>query len=353
MSAWSQWRWTAERTAHRARHAGYAVASAGMVGALFRVLSPELRRSPPPEAAREMTRRFLALLSTDLANVEAGWYPATLLRQLPVRDYLLRLPLVLADFPRIVTRRMRGRYDDLPETPPAAYPRYYLRNFHWQTDGWLSARSARMYDLGVELLFGGTADVMRRMAIPPIVRGVRGVRGVRADARPRILDVGCGTGRFMRQLSEALPGARMYGVDLSSYYIKEATRTLADVSDVSLVVDNAEHLPFESGTFDAVVSVFLFHELPRAVRRRVAAEMVRVLRPGGTMVVSDSAQFVESEAIRFFLERFAKTFHEPYYREYLRDDLETLFAQADLQALQTEAHAVSKVVSGFKPPAGG
>ena len=132
----------------------------------------------------------------------------------------------------------------------------------------------------------------------------------------------------MRQLSAALPEARQYGVDLSGYYIKEAARTLADVPDVSLVVDNAEHLPFDGGTFDAVVSIFLFHELPRAVRRRVAAEMVRVLRPGGTVVVLDSAQFVESESVRFFLERFAKIFHEPYYRDYLKDDLERLFAAA-------------------------
>ena len=348
LDTWSDIRWSAQCTAHRARHTGYAIVSAGAIRAICRILAPEFRpERPPPEEARELTRRFNDLLSRDLAHVEAGWYPETLLRQFPMRAYLSRLPLWLADIPRVASRRRRGHFHEIPEaSPSSAYPRYYLRNFHWQTDGWLSARSARLYDLSVEMLFGGTADVMRRMAIPPLVRGVKDV------ARPRILDVGCGTGRFMRQLSEALPPARLFGVDLSGYYIKEASRTLAGVADVSLVVDNAERLPFDDATFDAVVSVFLFHELPRAVRRRVAAEMMRVLKPGGTLVIHDSAQFVESDALRISLERFGSTFHEPYYRDYLKDDLEALFSQAGLSVEESEPFVVSKVVAGSKPRGG-
>ena len=41
------------------------------------------------------------------------------------------------------------------EVDPALYPAYYLQNFHYQTDGWMSAESARLYDFQVETVFLG------------------------------------------------------------------------------------------------------------------------------------------------------------------------------------------------------
>merc|ERR1712216_542124 len=46
------------------------------------------------------------------------------------------------------------------------YPKYYAQNFHYQTDGWLSNESARLYDFQVETLFLGSADAMRRRCLP-------------------------------------------------------------------------------------------------------------------------------------------------------------------------------------------
>src|SRR5262249_4548850 len=146
-----------------------------------------------------LERRFRELLERDLDNVARGFYPRDLLYQVPVLEYLRVLPAAFLESPRFLWRSYRGDFDDLPadlDTPHS--PRYYLRTFHWQGDGWLSARSARLYDASVEFLFGGTADVMRRMAIPPIVRGAAG------RAKPRVLDIGCGTGRFLLQLHRAL-----------------------------------------------------------------------------------------------------------------------------------------------------
>ena len=54
---------------------------------------------------------------------------------------------------------------------PERYPAYYLQNFHYQTDGWLSKDSARLYDFQVETLFLGSADTRRRQALP-YVRGI-------------------------------------------------------------------------------------------------------------------------------------------------------------------------------------
>ena len=304
------------------------------------------RVAPDPEAVRALEREHAALLDRDLANVDAGLYPAQLLFQLPLREYALRLPRFLLDVPRAWARWRRGDFRDLPKASrPRRYPAYFRRTFHWQTDGYLSRRSAELYDVSVELVFAGCADVMRRQVLPPIARFAR-----EAGEQPlRIADVACGTGRTLSQLAAALPGQRLFGVDLSPYYLELARRRLARVPDVSLIAENAERLPFRDGWFDVVTSTYLFHELPRRVRRTVLAELVRVLRPGGLLVLEDSAQRAEAADLAFFLEAFATQMHEPFYRDYVRDDLAALAAEAGLAVESVERAWLSKVVTARKP----
>jgi len=331
----------ASRARYRARHTGLAVGLGLTLHLLYRTLFRDAREPPEPEVGRELVRRFRALLEEDLTNVEQGYYPRDLLFQFPFRRYLRQVPRQIVELPKIATRRRENRWRDLPsDVDLSEFPPYYRRNFHWQSDGWLSRDSARSYDLEVELLFGGTADIMRRMAIPPLMDAVRD------QARPRILDVGCGTGRFLLQVARAAPRARLTGIDLSAYYVKEASEMLAEIPNVSLVVDNAEALPFREATFDAVTSVFLFHELPRATRRVVLSEMARAVGPGGAVVVCDSAQATESSALLPALEGFARTYHEPFYLDYIRDPLEALFEEVGVSVEGSRAHSVSKVVWG-------
>ena len=168
------------------------------------------------------TRRCSSATST---TSQRGYYPRELLYQFPLLRYLRQLPEALGDLPRFLWRSFTEQHDDLPaHVDRSRYPRYYLRTFHWQTDGWLSERSARLYDPSVEFLFGGTADTMRRMAIPPVVEALRGV------ARPRVLDIACGTGRFLLQLSRALPQAKLYGLDLSAPYLAHAASCSRDAT---------------------------------------------------------------------------------------------------------------------------
>ncbi len=265
---------------------------------------------------------------------------------MPVVGYARRFPRLVRDFPRAIRRSRRGDYKDLPRgVDLAGYPAYFRRNFHWQTDGYLSRRSADIYDVGVELLFLGTADVMRRMVIPPVSRFLR----EQTPERPRLLDVASGTGRTLLQIAMAHPGLKLYGLDLSPYYTQAARDLLREVPDVSLVAENAEHMPFCDNYFDVLTSVYLFHELPRNARRNVFQEMFRVLRPGGLLVIEDSAQHADAGNVAFFLERFSEEFHEPFFPDYLDDDLCLALPEAGFEVQAADPCFVAKVVVARKP----
>jgi len=333
---------TLDRLRYRAQHYSLTM-SLAIPGRLWNLIVSPRRQRIDAALVATLQRRYEELLERDLGNVARGYYPRALLYQFPLFGYLRQIPEALADVPRFLWRRYLGRHDDLPNgVDRRRYPRYYLRTFHWQTDGWLSDRSARLYDASVEFLFGGTADVMRRMAIPPVVDAVRG------RTRPRILDLACGTGRFLLQLHHALPHAQLYGLDMSGPYLRHASRLL-DGTEASLIADNAEAIPLAARQFDVVTSVYLFHELPADARRRVMREAWRVLVAGGRFVVCDSAQLSDSAELGAVLHGFPVTYHEPYYKGYLRDDLAAVMTECGFEVEDSAPHLVSKVVVGRKP----
>jgi len=301
-----------------------------------------------PEAARSLRERLERLFDEDWQDADAGLYPRALIENLPWREYAWAAPRLLADLPRTRARMGRGDFRELPEeVSPERYPRYYARNFHYQSEGYLGHTSAALYDLQVELIFGGTADVMRRRAIPPLVRFARA--SGESKARPlRVLDVACGTGHFLRMLGAALPEARLFGLDLSPHYIARARETLPRELDVSLVCDNAEKMPFLDGSFDAATSVFLLHEVPGDVRARVLGEMTRVVRPGGLVVVADSIQLADAPELRGEILGFPERFHEPYYLGYAEDDLARRLSEAGLKVQHQHLAFLTKIVTAEK-----
>ena len=100
----------------------------------------------------------------------------------------------------------------------------------------------------------------------------------------RLLDVGCGAGQLA--LIAARAGARATGCDIATNWIEKArTRAAAEGLDIVFDEGDAESLPYADAQFDAVTSLIGAMFAPRP--ERVAAELVRVCRPGGTIVMAN------------------------------------------------------------------
>jgi ubiquinone/menaquinone biosynthesis C-methylase UbiE len=336
------------RIAYRAAHA----TRMGWYSGIYR-LSKNLTQPVPAApglaermpSVERMRADLDALIRQDLANIEAGLYrmPEDVL---PGPSALRQAARYIADL-RAVERRRHARdgQEVFRAAHPGRFPRYYLQNFHYQTDGYLSRRSAELYDFQVEVLFGGSADLMRRQALAPIARHMAG----RRHAALRLLDVGCGTGRFLAQVKSNWPRLPVTGVDLSPFYLAEARDRLAAWSRVSLVEGAGEALPFPDAAYDVVASVFLLHELPRAVRHGALKEMARVLRPGGLLVTMDSLQRDDRPDYEALMDHFPAAFHEPYYDDYTRDDLRPVLAGAGLRPKEPSLAYFSKILTAAKP----
>lgn len=118
-----------------------------------------------------------------------------------------------------------------------------------------------------------------------------------------VLDVGCGRGLMLVGAARRLKTGQAVGIDLwcaedqadSSPEAAQANAYREGVSDrIRIDTGDARQLPYPDGSFDAVLSHWVVHNLPNANdRQRALDEMLRVLRPGGVLVLADIANIGE------------------------------------------------------------
>ena len=313
------------------------------------------RATPPSPDRRRRSRRVrraliqgaIDLVRRDVASIAAGHYRAPRDMVPDPVEAVRDLVRYYRDLPRARARRLAGASMEARDlAAEGRFPDYFTQNFHYQTDGYLSRRSAELYDFQVEVLFTGTADAMRRRALAPIGDLIRRRED---DGSIGLLDVGCGTGGFLAQVRHNWPELTLTGLDLSPPYLDRARRRGRAVAGVDFIEANAEAIALADGSRDVVTCIYLFHELPRAVRGTIVREMARVLRPGGRLVLLDSLQLGDMPVLDPALLGFPETFHEPYYRDYLEHDLEALLTDAGLRVTTREPVYLSKMFVADKP----
>lgn len=336
---------TLDRWSYAARQAARVVWYAGHYAAGRRLLKPMPKPNfavgPTPTRA-EMTTDMRAVFEREWQDIAQGLFPTPRPLSFDAGTFLRRSAQYFRDLPKVDARRHGKLENEMsPGTQADGLPDYYRQHFHFQSDGWLSEDSAAIYDTQVEVLFTGSADVMRRRALKPIAEWMRG----RNQRTLTGLDVGCGTGRLLAFLHDAWPGLRWTGLDLSPPYLAEARRLIGRTARVKLIEGAAETLPFEDKSLDLVVSSFLMHELPTEVRITVLKEMARVLKPGGLVVIVDSMQKGDMPSWDGLLDLFPHYFHEPYYAEYATGSLDTWASDAGLSPVAGERAFLSKVAA--------
>ena len=129
----------------------------------------------------------------------------------------------------------------------------------------------KQYDAGDEQWFLGL-PLARALALIPA---------------PLVIDVATGTGRLPRAvLRQPAFDGRIIGLDLSRRMLREAVRRTAQFADrLTYIWQDAQDLPFDDDTFDAVACLEALEFTPDP--RKVLSELLRVLRPGGVLLVTN------------------------------------------------------------------
>lgn len=108
------------------------------------------------------------------------------------------------------------------------------------------------------------------------------------SAGHRVLDVGCGTGNLLRATGKRHADVELSGVDPDQKALARAARK-ARRARVAVRFERgfAQELPYPDGSFDRVFSSLMLHHLDTASKDALLAEVRRVLRPGGMLVLTD------------------------------------------------------------------
>lgn len=101
----------------------------------------------------------------------------------------------------------------------------------------------------------------------------------------KVLDFGCGNGRLLELIGDKK--VEYVGVDVSAGLIRIAREKYATPGREFRKISGSDKLPFPDGYFNAIYSIAVFHHIPsRELRSEMAKELVRVLKPGGRVVVT-------------------------------------------------------------------
>ncbi len=149
-----------------------------------------------------------------------------------------------------------------------------------------------------------------------------------------LLDVGCGTGEFLKTVHSQFPKIKMAGVDLSREMLDVARQKLEE--NINLQNSSSEKLPFDNESFDVIVSCSAFHFFENPAR--VLREFQRVLKPKGQIVITDWCHdYLSCQAHDLFL----RLFNRGHSRTYSSKEIREIFKEAGLENITIECYKIN------------
>ena len=146
-----------------------------------------------------------------------------------------------------------------------------------QTEGTL-IRWAPYYDFTVNIVTLGKARTLRKLTVDKAL----------IQPGDSVLDVGCGTGEVTLPAKTRAKDGKVYGIDPAPEMIAVAQKKAAHKKlEIDFRVGVIESLPFPDATIDVVTSSLMMHHLPEELKVRGLAEVYRVLKPGGRLLIAD------------------------------------------------------------------
>ena len=146
-----------------------------------------------------------------------------------------------------------------------------------QTEGAL-IRWAPYYDVVTNLMTLGQARRLRKMTVDQAL----------IKPSDSVLDVGCGTGEVTLLAKTRAKDGKVYGIDPAPEMITVARKKASRKGlEIDFRVGVIEALPFPDSSIDVVTSSLMMHHLPNDLKVRGLAEIYRVLKPGGRLLIAD------------------------------------------------------------------
>jgi len=105
--------------------------------------------------------------------------------------------------------------------------------------------------------------------------------------RKRVLDLGCGSGTLIWRIAEEYPDAEIYGVDPSELMVQRSVVRFKEQPNVHIAIGTAVQVPMPTDYINCVMSNLALHHVKPEERAACAAEIARVLKPGGRLIYTD------------------------------------------------------------------
>jgi ubiquinone/menaquinone biosynthesis C-methylase UbiE len=149
-----------------------------------------------------------------------------------------------------------------------------------------------------------------------------------------VLEIGCGTGNLTTRAHRAHPHATVVGVDPDPRALARAARKVNVGNKIKFVRGYVQELPFEDNGFDRVLSSMMWHHLDSETKAAAAREILRVLRPGGSLHLVDIGGDMTA-ADGFLARRLMRSEHGAGN---LGDAIPSLFRSVGFECTQVATH---------------